>query len=396
MNILFIAMANSIHTARWISQLGDTGWDIHVFDAMESDLIPEFTGVTAYTFYRPQKSCRNVNKVHYIAPSKLIAGFIRYRFSTLGRLVFPSRIDTLTELIQRLKPDILHSMEMQNESYPLMEVRRRLGGNFPMPWIYSSWGSDLYFFGKQPGHEVRIREVLGACDYYIADCFRDVEAADKFGFKGQILGVLPASGGLDVESMRKLMQPGPVSTRRIIALKGYQNWASRALIALQALGSCADVLKGYNVIVYGAQPGVRKAALELSKTTGIRIEVLKRVPYEAIIRLLGSSRIAIGVGISDGTPLSMLEAMVMGALPIQSDTVSTAEWIDDGKNGLLVPPEDPDKIAIAIRRSLSDNELVDRAAEINSRTLLERIDKSVIQPSVISMYEKVASSPNIN
>jgi len=58
---------------------------------------------------------------------------------------------------------------------------------------------------------------------------------------------------------------------------------------------------------------------------------------------------------------------------------------------LLVPPEDPVAIAAAIRRALSDDALVDRAAEINARITSERIDRTVIQPQVIAMYEKVVA-----
>ena len=74
---------------------------------------------------------------------------------------------------------------------------------------------------------------------------------------------------------------------------------------------------------------------------------------------------AIAVSISDGTPNTMLEAMAMGACPVQSDTGSTAEWIDNGENGLLVPPEDVGVIESAIRRVVSDDELVLRADRLN-------------------------------
>jgi glycosyltransferase involved in cell wall biosynthesis len=106
---------------------------------------------------------------------------------------------------------------------------------------------------------------------------------------------------------------------------------------------------------------------------------------------MGRARIAIGVNVTDGTPNTMLEAMVMGAFPIQSDTISTAEWITHGENGLLVPPEDHEAIAAAIRWALLDDALVDRAAEINAQITAERIDRAVIQPEVIAMYEKVAA-----
>ena len=391
MRILFVAMANSVHTAGWVSQLADTGWDIHVFDAMEGSLIPELKGVTAYTFHRPSESSCNVKKVHSILPLPRGIGFICHRLKLMHSFFMPSRIDSLTRLIKRLKPDILHSLEMQHESYPLLEVRRRLGGKFLMPWIYSSWGSDLYLFGEQKEHQVRIKKVLSSCDYYIADCQRDAKIAARLGFKGQVLGVFPGAGGFDIARMRKWLKPGRVSKRKIIALKGYSGWAGRADVALHALQLCADVLQDYKIVVYSANAEVEHVARYVSGVTNIPFEVLPQSPREEIIKLLGRSRLAIGMSISDGTPISMLDAMVMGAFPIQSDTISTAEWITHGENGLLVPPEDAVALAAAIRQALSDDRLVNNAAERNARWTETQLDRSAIQPQVVAMYEKVAA-----
>lgn len=81
----------------------------------------------------------------------------------------------------------------------------------------------------------------------------------------------------------------------------------------------------------------------------------------------------------------------MGALPIQSDTVSTGEWITDGVNGLLVPPEDVDRVAAAVRRALLDDDLVDQAAQLNYQMAMERLDVALIQPQVCALYERVAA-----
>ena len=86
----------------------------------------------------------------------------------------------------------------------------------------------------------------------------------------------------------------------------------------------------------------------------------------------------------------MLEAMIMGAFPIQSDTVSTAEWIRDGENGLLVPPEQPEVIAQAIQRALTDHKLVERAAEINADIAARQLNQEMIRPRVIEIYKKCA------
>jgi glycosyltransferase involved in cell wall biosynthesis len=67
------------------------------------------------------------------------------------------------------------------------------------------------------------------------------------------------------------------------------------------------------------------------------------------------------------------------------------ELVKDGETALMVPAEDPPEVAAAIRRALSDDAMVDRAAEINTRLAAERLDCSVIQPQVIEMYERIAA-----
>jgi glycosyltransferase involved in cell wall biosynthesis len=82
---------------------------------------------------------------------------------------------------------------------------------------------------------------------------------------------------------------------------------------------------------------------------------------------------------------------VMGAFPVQSNTGCLTELVNDGETALIVPPEDPAEIAAAIRRALSDDALVDRAAELNARLAAERLDYQVIQPRVVEMYERIAA-----
>jgi glycosyltransferase involved in cell wall biosynthesis len=394
MRILFVAMINSIHTARWLSQLANEKWDIHLFPVNEQAPHPGLRNVVLHAFIQRRywELDSSVRQVGLWWPFRRGTTLLQRMLARLSPDLV-ARSARLARAIRHFRPDIVHSMEMQHASYLTLESRKILAGR-PFPtWIYSSWGSDLFYFGRQPEHEGRIREVLAACDYYIADCQRDARLVRELGFEGEILGVLPAVGGLDIQSMRQFCQPGPVSSRKVIALKGYHddNWAGRALVALQALQMCADSLAGYEIVVYLAGPNVRHAVEHVARITGLRFTVLPYGSYDEILKMMGRARIAIGVSVTDGTPITMLEAMVMGAFPIQSDTISTAEWVVDGENGLLVPPEDPEAIATAIRRALSDDTLVDKAAQINARMMEERIGRAVIQPQVIAAYEKVAA-----
>lgn len=62
----------------------------------------------------------------------------------------------------------------------------------------------------------------------------------------------------------------------------------------------------------------------------------------------------------------------------------------DGETGIIVPPEDPERVAEAIRRAVSDDVLVDRAAERNAQVAQDRLDERQIRPQVIAMYQRIA------
>jgi len=85
----------------------------------------------------------------------------------------------------------------------------------------------------------------------------------------------------------------------------------------------------------------------------------------------------------------------MGSFPIQSWTVYSDEWIEDGRTGILAPPEDPEVIEAAIRCALADDELVNQAAEENLQTCRERLDYNFLKAKAIELYLAVAQENNI-
>jgi glycosyltransferase involved in cell wall biosynthesis len=68
--------------------------------------------------------------------------------------------------------------------------------------------------------------------------------------------------------------------------------------------------------------------------------------------------------LTEGSPLVLFEAMGAG-LPIVASAVGgIPEMISDGESGLLVPPDDADRLADALARVLSDGELRERLAVV--------------------------------
>jgi hypothetical protein len=390
--ILVVAMSDSVHTARWIGQLRGLGWDLHLFPAVDASLHEDLEGVEVHEFlrYAPRGNGTSV-RVRGAWPMPR-GSFLARRL--LGRLSrsWADRAHRLASVVRKLKPDVVHSMEIQHAAYLTLAARSHLpAGQFP-PWLVSNWGSDIFLFGRLPAHVEKIRQVMSASDYYHCECQRDVELGRQLGFAGEVMPVFSVTGGFDVERMRALMSSGPTSARRGIALKGYQNWAGRALVGLRAIALCADLLQDYRISVYMASPDVRLAAELVSHETGIPIEIESHEwPRDDILRMHGRARVSIGLSIGDGISTSLLEAMIMGAFPVQSNTGCGDEWIRCGENGLLVPAESPEAVAAALRRALTDDTMVDRAADANARLTADRIDTAVIGPKVVAMYERIAA-----
>ena len=83
--------------------------------------------------------------------------------------------------------------------------------------------------------------------------------------------------------------------------------------------------------------------------------------------------------------------MVMGSFPIQSDTSCANEWFKDGATGILVPPEDPEIIEKAIRKALTDDDLVNKAAELNYSELFNRLERTKLKKAIIEMYNGIVN-----
>ena len=107
--------------------------------------------------------------------------------------------------------------------------------------------------------------------------------------------------------------------------------------------------------------------------------------------MMGESAIHIASSLSDGMPNALLEAMAMGAFPIQSNPGrATQEVITDGKNGFLIKnPLDAIEIANYIEAALVNESLRTRAQKMNTTFIQDHYSRSTLQPQIIALYKEV-------
>lgn len=108
-------------------------------------------------------------------------------------------------------------------------------------------------------------------------------------------------------------------------------------------------------------------ALEITSS----VQFLGKVPHDEMPNLLSQADIYVSTSLSDGTSVSLLEAMACGAFPVVTDIPANREWIEDGKNGLLVPPEDEISLAKKIVEAMGRPALMASARQKN-REIVEK------------------------
>lgn len=387
MKILFIAFPFSIHTTRWINQITDQNWDIHLYSSLPySNPHKNLTNVTfheySYTIDKTQFNCQ-YKKIFWLEPGfsskllKKLTGILLRKFK-----IEKSREQTLLQIIKKVRPDIIHTLETQHAGYMLANVWDKIREK-PY-WIHSTWGIDFHLYRNFNDHRVKIENTLKNISLLIVEGQRDVELAKELGYLNKTSIFPSVGGGFRIEQNT---QTKP-STRKLILLKGTQDSIRRGLCGLRALERCIDVLKGFKIVIYQCSEPVKFAAEIFKNNHSIEIEILENVSHEKMLNLTSQARLSITTNISDGLPNTLLEAMLLGAFPIQSSTAITDEWIEHGKNGFLVPPEDPNIIEESIRVALSDDELVDRAAVINFKKMSENLDYLDIKAKAVKMYQE--------
>jgi glycosyltransferase involved in cell wall biosynthesis len=394
--ILIVGMHTSVHVMRWLRMIERPDAAVLVFpvsDAAENRERPGLRSIALADVSRALDPglwvVRSTDiRTHGDSFIDWLHGYRPWRHASVGGLSMaaPQR---LARCIERFAPHLVHSMEIQLAGYLCLETARRVGPALP-PWILSNWGSDIALFRKLAEHQRRLRAVCRRMDYYLAECRRDQQVARDHGYRGPTLPVIPASGGMDVGALAARARLRP-STRRTLLVKGYHGWSGRSLIALSAIALAHKHLHGYRIEVPLASAAVAPWVAQLRAHFGLDIQI---APYFAdhdhAIDRLAEARAVVGVGISDGISTTLLEAMAVGAFPIQSSSACADEWVEHGRSGFVVSPHDTTAIAEAIVHAVSDDGLVERAAPMNHATVMARWNATTNGSRVWEIYDRVS------
>ncbi len=399
MKLLIVTAVSSIHAARWVNQLKDTGWEVHVFQAEVGG-----TGIHSefeFGVFHVPVLCPGPkgSPVHVTLPENygLMNSITKLEAKRPGLMQAVHEL-YLEDLIRRERPDIVHSLGLNinwtNMCLPVLRVKTGMGEEFPCPWLYSSWGTDLSFYAQLSEQNLAdVKSVLKNCDYLITEHSHDRDRANELGFTGTFVGHFTGFGGIEEFEKGSFR---PTSQRKTVLLKGRDiadgDPIGRASTAIRAFKLCQDVLKDYRIVVASASSSgfIMEEVALLTATTDLKAQALPYLSSQHLMEIYGASRIFISLTINDGIPRSLLEAMSCGAFPIVGDLDSFSDIVVNGKTGLLVPPEDPEAVATALRKALGNDAMVDKGAARNYEIISRKFSDKGVRRSVSQMYSSLA------
>jgi glycosyltransferase involved in cell wall biosynthesis len=144
---------------------------------------------------------------------------------------------------------------------------------------------------------------------------------------------------------------------------------------LKALPKVRLEVPNVYVLLIGSGPLEKelRKLVEVLKLESI-VKFIGEVPNEEMPSYLNASDLYVSSSLSDGTSLSLLEAMACGLPVVVTDVPAILEWVADGENGLVVPRKSVEELAQAIIHLLKNEDIAIEMGKKNFEIAKERAD----------------------
>lgn len=178
-----------------------------------------------------------------------------------------------------------------------------------------------------------------------------------------------------------------VAVGRLAPHKGYET-------LLRAVADLRE--RGIALSLRIAGSGEQQAELEaLSRSLDLAecVTFLGHVQQDKVTALWRDADIAVLPSLTEGLPLSVVEAMAQGRPVVASQVGGIPEVVIDGENGLLAPPGDAAALADALRRIITDPQLAASLAA-GARKSFEQggWSETAVTDQLLAIYQKAAQS----
>lgn len=135
------------------------------------------------------------------------------------------------------------------------------------------------------------------------------------------------------------------------------------LYLIEAMSRILASFPTARLVILGRTGNLTTALQQRIDDLGLTSHVIMPGIRDDVQEILSAADVFAFPSLFEGLGVSLLEAMAAGKPVVVTNAVSFDEIIEDRRNGLMVPPQNPEALASAIVELLSDPELAARLAE---------------------------------
>lgn len=301
---------------------------------------------------------------------------IQLDFSLKHPLRIFKNVAALRKVIFDFNPDVIHVH--QANSYGFITT---LANRQAKPLVLTTWGSDVLLLPKKNWfYKSMVRFVLKRAQKITADAQLMAEAIMELAPKQ---AVLVANFGVDL-----MIPTVPIEKQQLI----FSNRMHEPLYRInEVILQSTDFLKAnpaWKLIL--AANGSQTEALKQLAAEHLPLGSFEFVGFlkpEDNRNYYAKAKVYISIPESDGTAISLLEAMAYGCIPLVSDLPANKEWIHSGTNGIICSSN----LSADIEKALQLNaELV---ANANRKLIEEKATKAVNQERFFKLYDQLFDLP---
>jgi glycosyltransferase involved in cell wall biosynthesis len=395
MKLAFLADARSPIAINWIRWLVEHGHEVHWISSRPEE--PPLPGLASFRvlpiFPELPSGVKISRKNRFLHPAATIARHWWMPFRVNARAV------ELNKLLKDLRPDLLHAMRIPQEGMVAAQAKIQVG-HPKLPLLVSVWGDDFTYHARSsPMMAELTKNAMRRADALHADCRRDIKLGLEWGLRIDTMTMVePGNGGIRLAAFSQgEVDPSliekynlPKDAFFIFNPRGIRGVARtdtffRAIPAIKKAIPNAHFLALKMAGSGEAADWVRRLGI------GNAVTLLPGVAMEEMPRLFRLSPIMLSLTMHDGLPNVLLEAMACGSYPVCGDLESLREWIEDGRNGSLVPAGDPNTVAGTLIRVASDPQLRKQAAERNRAIITERAEWNGVMGRVEEFYRAMCT-----
>jgi len=354
LRLLFLANAGAVHAQRWIGYFRERGHETRWLSLEEIPVDVDAVKLPERFFHQ--------------AGSILLA------------------VPRIKAEIRRFKPQVVNALFVPNYGWA-----GALCGFSPL--VVSAWGSDVLISPRKSlWHRKRVSLIVKKADLLFADAKVIAERMVELGADQERIVTVPL--GVDPTLFdRPRDEPRADEVCRVISTRKFEPlYRNETFVeaAIQILRKEPGQFR-FALIGEGSTRGVAKERVAHAGLSGA-ISFHPFLPPEELYGLLVAADIYVSCSESDGTSVSLLEAMALGLYPIVTDIPANREWITDGVNGRLFPVGGAAALAGVIKEVAASQKMWPDVCEKNRAIIKKRAlwpeNMAVVERAIVNLVHQ--------